>query len=284
LFERRFFCFVQNVLAAGYTIDILCALGYLHRHYIAHRDLKPENILLDTHGHCKIADFGISKLFPEEAEESEDATNEIASSLNRNPDSFRECEKIKARSMSKKVSKGLISKTEGTYCFYSPEMCKSERYSAYQADMWAVGICSYIFVTGELPYFSKDPSELFDKILQEKVDYPSELSLDCIDFLKSLLHKDPNERAGIGECLRHQFIDRMRYSRASMSTIVNAVDPLLEVFDSEMQDAITKITMGTAAFVATAAVKLKKYVSQKRDRMRASKVATNADAEPVDVK
>jgi serine/threonine protein kinase len=36
-------------------------LQYLHSQRIVLRDLKPENILLDSVGHIRLADFGLSK-------------------------------------------------------------------------------------------------------------------------------------------------------------------------------------------------------------------------------
>lgn len=49
--------------ARFYAVEVLLALDHLHTELqCIYRDLKPENILVDSNGHIKLTDFGLSKV------------------------------------------------------------------------------------------------------------------------------------------------------------------------------------------------------------------------------
>ncbi len=223
--------------AALYFVDILHGLAYLHQHHICHRDLKPENILLDSRGIAKLGDFGVSHVFDEKSDfgvhrqtSLDDSfleipgDDDVSGDLGKDspPESPPHPHNILTRrdtdaalAMKGMANHGMLSRTEGTWCFWAPEMCEgSQAFSGYAADMWAAGVCLYIFVTGCLPFYSEVPTELFEKISEAKISYDGfGLTNSLVDLLKKCLNKDPDKRAGVGDCLQHPFLQLAREKR-----------------------------------------------------------------------
>ena len=41
--------------------ELILAIENMHKMHYIHRDIKPDNILIDSKGHLKLTDFGLSK-------------------------------------------------------------------------------------------------------------------------------------------------------------------------------------------------------------------------------
>ena len=220
--------------AALYFVDILHGLAYLHQHHIVHRDLKPENILLDARGIARLGDFGVSHIFDDDGslekncvENSQTSTSHVRrdsqTSIGENIHHLRltRQDTDTALRMRPMCHDGLITKTEGTWAFWSPEMCEGGKaFSGYAADIWAAGVCLYFFVTGNLPFFSDLPTELMELIQEADVPYEGlGISAPLLDLLQMTLQKDPTLRAGVGDCLQHPFLARARAQRIEQLSV-----------------------------------------------------------------
>lgn len=60
--------------------------------------------------------------------------------------------------------RGAVTDAKGTHAFMAPECLSGEEYSAYQADVWAMGITLYALLTGRLPYCEDSEADTMDAI------------------------------------------------------------------------------------------------------------------------
>ncbi|EAY02367.1 AGC family protein kinase [Trichomonas vaginalis G3] len=160
---EKFGCFPEDV-ARNYTAQIVAALEYLRQNNVIHRDLKPDNILLDSAGHLKLVDFGLSYF----------------GVVGRQTDTHE-------------------STALGTPDYIAPEIITLENHS-YQADYWSLGAMLYEFITGVAPFHDNTPQEIFSNVLCGSINFKEleemNASKDCIDFIQKLLVSDPKKRLG----------------------------------------------------------------------------------------
>jgi calcium/calmodulin-dependent protein kinase I len=166
------------------------ALNYCHQHRIAHRDLKPENLLLTSHSNdreIKIADFGFAKRVSSE-----------------------QC---------------LLTQC-GTPGYVAPEILHGVPYGT-KADMWSLGVITYILLGGYPPFIEQNQRELFKKIKRGLYEFHPEywgsISPEGKDLISRLLTVDPNRRITASDALRSSWILGEDYQLANFDLGNNLV-------------------------------------------------------------
>jgi len=149
------------------------SLDYCHKKNIAHRDLKPENLLLmsnENDRQLKIADFGFAKKAP--------------------------------------VPKCLTTQC-GTPGYVAPEVLEGVKYGT-QADMWSLGVITYILLGGYPPFMEDTQRALFRMIkrgdYQFHPQYWQNVSRGAKGLIKKLLTVNPDERISASQALNDDWI------------------------------------------------------------------------------
>lgn len=140
--------------AARVVEQVLEGVRWLHDRHIVHRDLKPQNILVSaTDNTIKLADFGLARWFE---------------------------------------GAGLLETCCGSPEYVAPEVLEGNGYDE-SCDIWAIGVITYILLTGCFPFYSQNAAQLFAKIRRGSYEWPAQppISNEAKAFVKGLLQKDP---------------------------------------------------------------------------------------------
>jgi serum/glucocorticoid-regulated kinase 2 len=123
--------------------------------------LKPENIILDSSGHLKITDFGLSK---QGLKDSDSKTYSFC----------------------------------GTPEYLAPEIITGQGHDK-SVDWWSLGALIYEMLSGRPPHYSKNRKEMMQDIVEKPIEMKLSFSVEARSLLEGLLNRDISKRLGSGE-------------------------------------------------------------------------------------
>ncbi|XVF10159.1 hypothetical protein REPUB_Repub07fG0158500 [Reevesia pubescens] len=158
--------------AKNIIVQILSVVAFCHLQGVVHRDLKPENFLFTTR--------------------DEDAPMKIID--------FGLSDFIRPDQR--------LNDIVGSAYYVAPEVL--HRSYTVEADMWSIGIITYILLCGSRPFWARTESGIFRSVLRADPNFddspwPS-VSPEAKDFVKRLLNKDHRKRMTAAQALTHPWL------------------------------------------------------------------------------
>ncbi|XP_041662707.1 striated muscle preferentially expressed protein kinase [Cheilinus undulatus] len=176
-----------------YIMQILQGLDYLHTRRILHLDIKAENIIVTYMNVIKIIDFGSAQTY--------------------NPLFLKQ-----------------FSPPIGTLEYMSPEMLKGDVVGP-PADIWSVGVLTFIMLSGRSPFMEIDPQETEARIQAAKFDLSKlyqNVSQSASLFLKKILCSYPWARPSIKDCFNNSWLQDAYLMRLRRQTLTFTTTRLKE--------------------------------------------------------
>ncbi|KAJ6686379.1 CDPK-RELATED KINASE 3 [Salix purpurea] len=158
--------------AKAIIVQILCVVAFCHLQGVVHRDLKPENFLF-TSG-SEDADMKLIDFGLSDFIKPDDRLNDIV----------------------------------GSAYYVAPEVL--HRSYCLEADIWSIGVITYILLCGSRPFWARTESGIFRAVLRsdpnyEDLPWPS-VTPEAKDFVKRLLNKDYRKRMTAVQALTHPWL------------------------------------------------------------------------------
>jgi len=148
-------------------------LAELHTKGVIHRDLKPENVMLTAQGGIKLLDFGLARYTVVPADEPGTPPR---------------------TAIFDSASLGAVSGTPG---YMAPEQCTGQPIDA-RADIFALGVIIYEFVTGERLFHGATVAATMAATLEKRPEFRGEAWAHAPERLRDhtarMLARDPEAR------------------------------------------------------------------------------------------
>jgi len=83
-------------------------------------------------------------------------------------------------------------------------------------DWWTLGVLIYEMLTGLPPFYDQDVNKMYQRILQDSLRFPEEMSPEAKAIISALLRRDPLERLGVNgadEIKRQPFFSAIDWNK-----------------------------------------------------------------------
>ena len=196
--------------AKFYMVELILAIESIHKLDCIHRDIKPDNILIDSDGHIKLSDFGLSKISENIFYLNNNINNDNLIHLHNKNYSY-----------------------VGTVFYAAPEILNKEGYGP-EIDWWSAGIIFYEMLIGYAPFCSKEANDACKKVINWKTYLKIPENIKISDEARDLIYKLINHKNkrlgknGASEIKKHPF-----FADINWDNVRNMKAPFIPLLDNE---------------------------------------------------